>query len=292
MTKKHQYPLGIAMMICSSACFSIMAGLIRYLSHVDSFTIAFFRFAIALALLGTLALTKKIKLTFTSSTLLFLRGFFGGAAVLLFYFSISTIGISKATVIVYSSPIFATIGSALFLGEKVSPKKCLVILSAFIGIYLIATSSTQSFARIGRYDLLATMGALSAGVAVVLVKKLRDTESSYSIFFAQCIVGFWLVLLPGNVVTSTIGLSGGLLLLAIGVTASAGQLMMTYSYRYLPVSTGSLIGMLVPVCNIAIGVIGFNEDISRQCIMGIIIVLASCTFLLAGKRAAYPPLTG
>ena len=161
---------------------------------------------------------------------------------MLFYFWISTIGIAKATVAFYSSPIFATIGSALFLREKVSPQKWLVILSAFIGIYLIATSSTQSFDRIGLYDFLATMGALSAGVAVVLVKKLRDTESSHSIFFAQCIVGFWLVLLPANVVTSTIGLSGGLLLLAIGVTAAAGQLMMTYSYRYLPVSTGSLIG--------------------------------------------------
>jgi drug/metabolite transporter (DMT)-like permease len=269
-----------------------MAGLIRYLSHVDSFTIAFFRFAIALALLGTLALTKKIKFTFTSSVLLFLRGFFGGVAVLLFYFSISTIGISKATVIVYSSPIFATIGSAIFLGEKVSPKKCLVILCSFVGIYLISTSPTQSFAGIDRYDLLATMGALSAGVAVVLVKKLRDTESSYSIFFAQCIVGFWLVLLPANVVTSTIGMSGGLLLLAIGVTASAGQLIMTYSYRYLPVSTGSLIGMLVPVCNIAIGVIGFDEDISKRCIMGIIIVLVSCAFLLVRKRDAQSSVMG
>ena len=292
MLKKHQYLLGTVMMICSSACFSIMAGLIRYLARVDAFTIALFRFAIALALLGTLALTKKIKLTFTSSTLLFLRGFFGGMAVLLFYYSISTIGISKATVIVYSSPVFATIGSALLLGEKVSPKKWLVILCAFVGIYLIATSPAQSFSRISRYDLLATVGALSAGVAVVLVKKLRNTESSYSIFFAQCIVGFWLVLLPANAVTSKIGLSGGLLLLAIGVTASAGQLMMTYSYRYLPVSTGSLIGMLVPVCNIAIGVIGFDEDISGRCIMGILIVLVSCTLVLVGKRDVQPAVTG
>jgi len=292
MRKKHQHLFGTVLMICSSACFSIMAGLIRYLSQVDSFTIALFRFAIALALLGTLALTKKITLAFTCSTLLFLRGFFGGVAVVLFYYSISTIGISKATVIVYSSPIFATMGSALFLGEQVSLKKWLVILCAFAGIYLIATGASQSPVGIDRYDLLATVGALSAGVAVVLVKKLRATESSYSIFFAQCTVGFWLVFLPSNASTSMIGLSGGLLLFAIGVTASAGQLMMTYSYRYLPVATGSLIGMLVPVCNIAIGVIGFDEDISRQSLTGIIIVLASCTLVLAGRRDLGPSVTG
>jgi hypothetical protein len=50
--------------------------------------------------------------------------------------------------------------------------------------------------------------------------------------------------------------------------------------------------MLVPVCNIAIGVVGFNEDISRQCIMGIIIVLVSCAFVLAGKRDDQPSVTG
>ncbi len=97
-----------------------MAGLIRLIPHIDSYTIAFFRFAIGLALLGSIALIKKIEFTFARSALLFLRGFFGGVAVLLFYLAINTIGISKATVIAYSSPIFATIGSALFLGEKVS----------------------------------------------------------------------------------------------------------------------------------------------------------------------------
>jgi hypothetical protein len=50
--------------------------------------------------------------------------------------------------------------------------------------------------------------------------------------------------------------------------------------------------MLVPVCNIAIGVIGFDEEISMRCITGIIIVLLSCALVLAGKRIAQPSVTG
>ena len=269
-----------------------MAGLIRSIPHIDSYTIAFSRFAIGLALLGSMALVKKIELTFARSTLLFLRGFFGGVAVLFFYLAINTIGISKATVIVYSSPIFATIGSALFLGEKISIQKWLIIFAAFVGIYLIATSDAQSLLSIGKYDLLAALGALSAGAAVVLVKKLRATESSHSIFFAQSVVGFWLVLIPANATAVSIGMSAGFVLLAIGIAASAGQLSMTYAYRHLPVSTGSLIGMLVPVCNIAIGVIGFSEAVSKRCIGGILIVLVSCALVIAGKRDPYPPVTG
>ena len=292
MSIKHPYLTGSVMMVFSSICFSIMAGLIRSIPHIDSYAIAFFRFAISLALLGSLALVKKIELTFTRSTLLFLRGFFGGVAVLFFYLAINTIGISKGTVILYSSPIFATIAGVIFLGEKVSIQKWLIIFAAFFGIYLIATSDSHSLMAIGKYDLLAALGALSAGVAIVLVKKLRATESSHSIFFAQSVVGFWLVFIPANVTTGSIGMSAGFVLLAIGIVASAGQLSMTYAFRHLPVSTGSLIGMLVPVCNIAIGVIGFGETISKRGIAGILIVLVSCSLVLAGKRDAYPSVAG
>jgi len=292
MVKKQQYLVGIVVMVWSSIFFSMMAGLIRYVSHIDSFTTSLFRFAIGLALLGTLAMLKKIKLMFIRSKLLFLRGFFGGVAVFLFYLSISKIGISKGTVILYSYPIFATIGGVIFLGEKVSPRKWFVILFSFVGIYLISTSEAQGLSGFGKYDSLAIMGALCAGMSVVLVKKLRDTDSSYAIFFAQSAVGFWLVILPANGASSEIGMSGGIILLAIGITAAVGQLMMTYAYRHLPVSTGSLLGMLVPVFNISIGVIGFNEDISRRCISGIIIVLVSCVLVIVGKEGGRLSITG
>ncbi len=292
MSIKHPYLTGSVMMVCSSICFSVMAGLIRSIPHIDSYTIAFFRFAICLALLGSLALTRKIELTFARSTLLFLRGFFGGMAVLLFYLAINTIGISKGTVILYSSPIFATIGGVIFLGEKVSIQKWLIIFAAFFGIYLIATGDAKGLLSVGMYDLLAALGAVSAGVAVVLVKKLRSTESSHSIFFAQSVVGFWLVLIPTNATTGSIGIGTGFVLLAIGIAASAGQLSMTYAFRHLPVSTGSLIGMLVPVFNIAVGVIGFGEVISLRCVTGILIVLVSCSLVLAGKRDSYPSVAG
>ena len=292
MTIKHPYLTGSVMMVCSSICFSVMAGLIRSIPHIDSYTIAFFRFAICLALLGSLALTKKIELTFGRSTLLFLRGFFGGMAVLLFYLAINTIGIAKGTVILYSSPIFATIGGVIFLGEKVSIQKWFIIFAAFFGIYLIATGDAKGLLSVGMYDLLAALGALSAGVAVVLVKKLRSTESSHSIFFAQSVVGIWLVLIPATANSSSIGIGAGFVLLAIGIAASAGQLSMTYAFRHLPISTGSLIGMLVPVFNIGVGVIGFGEVISMRCITGILIVLVSCALVLAGKRDSYPSVAG
>ncbi|GAB1400678.1 hypothetical protein MASR1M66_21330 [Aminivibrio sp.] len=45
-----------------------------------------------------------------------------------------------------------------------------------------------------------------SGLAIVIVRKLRATESSYAIFFSQCVVGFWLMLIPANVIPSDISI--------------------------------------------------------------------------------------
>jgi hypothetical protein len=48
-----------------------------------------------------------------------------------------------------------------------------------------------------------------SGLAIVIVRKLRATESSYAIFFSQCVIGFWLMLIPANIVPAAIGITGG-----------------------------------------------------------------------------------
>ena len=106
-------------MIASSALFSLMAFLIRLGEGIDFFTTSFARFGVGLCILGTLAMFRKIRLDFHNSLVLFLRGLFGGLAVLLFYMSIAKIGIAKGTVISYLYPLFATIGAAVILKDRI-----------------------------------------------------------------------------------------------------------------------------------------------------------------------------
>ena len=122
---------------------------------------------------------------------------------------------------------------------------------------------------------------MKAGIAVCLVKQLRYTDSSYAIFFAQCAIGFWLVAIPANFQPVEMDWRGGLLLLAIGLAAAGAQLMMTWAFRHVAVSTGSLLGMLVPVINIFLGLILFGEGdvLDRWCVAGIVLVLASCALV-------------
>ncbi len=274
---------GVAFILASTAAFCLMSGLVRYASDIDPYKTTLFRFIVGLGILGTAALFGKIKLEFFNGSLLLLRGLTGGMAILIFFFSISKLGVGKGTVLIYSFPIFGSIFSSIFLKERIGVIRFVAILTAFIGIYLLAADNGQNstlLGTLGAYELLAIFGAMLGGVALVSVKKLHDTDSSYVIYFAQCVIGLWIVVVPANIVPCSIGLSGGLLLVAIGVTSTIGQLLSTEGYRYVQVATGSLLGMLVPVLNYFLGVAVFGEVISWQSVAGSITVLGACVVVL------------
>jgi drug/metabolite transporter (DMT)-like permease len=274
---------GMALILISTVMFTLMSGLVRYATDIDPYKTTLFRFVVGLGILGTAALFGRIKLRFVNGPLLLLRGLFGGVAILIFFFSISKLGVGKGTVLVYSFPIFGSIFSSFLLKEKIGALRLIAILTAFAGIYLLAADNGpnhSSLGVLGKYELLAIFGAILGGLALVSVKKLHDTDSSYAIYFSQCVIGLWVVVVPANILPCSIGFSGGLLLVAIGIASMAGQLLSTEGYRYVQVATGSLLGMLVPVLNYFVGVIVFNETISWQSIIGSATVLTSCVVVL------------
>ena len=274
---------GAALILSSTVAFCIMSGLVRYASGIDPYKTTLFRFVVGLGILGTAALFGKIRLRFVNGRLLFLRGLFGGVAILLCFWSIAKLGVGKGTVLIYSFPIFSSIFSVIFLKEKIGLFRAAAILAAFFGIYLLASDNgngSNLLAFLGKNELLAIFGAMLGGIALVIVKKLHDTDSSYAIYFSQCVIGLWIVVVPANVVPCSIGLSGGILLVAIGVTATIGQLLSTEAYSYVEISTGSLLGMLVPVVNYIIGVTVFGEFVSWRSILGTAAVIGSCIVVI------------
>ena len=266
-------------MFCSALCFSATSVLIRFAPNIDPFKSSLFRFAIGMALLGTAAMCRRIRLEFTSSSLLLSRGFIGGLAVYIFFWSINAIGLGKGTLLSYTYPVFAAIWGVILLGEKVSARVWGLIVVAFCGFFLTSMGRGEDLTALGLAEWIALGGSMLSGLAIVIVRKLRATESSYAIFFSQCVIGFWLMLIPANLVPAAIGISGGFILLGIGVSAAVGQILMTYSYKALSVSQGSVIALVTPVANILIGVAAFGETVTPVNGLGMFLVLAACTLI-------------
>ena len=204
----------------------------------------------------------------------------GGVAVYLFYLAIIKLGVGKGSVYIYSYPIFATLFSMLILKEKVEPIKFIVIFISFAGLILLSVGGKGSLAGMGIYELIAIAGSIITGLAVVFVKKLHDSDNSYAIFFSQCIVGFWMFLIPSGATQAKGNMTELLLLVLVGIVATIGQLFMTEGYRYVNVATGSLLQSMVPVFNLLSGWLIFHEQFSTIEMSGAFVIVGSCFALV------------
>ncbi len=278
---------GYFLISISAISFAIMSALVKSIPDINTTVTTFVRFTVGFGILGFLAITRKIKLDFNNIKLLIFRGLTGGFAVFLLYYSIINIGVGKATVFVYSYPIFATLLSVIIFKEKVKIIQWLFILMAFIGIILLSIKKGLDFSEISINELLAIAGGILSAISVILVKKLHHSDSSTSIFFSQSLIGFWLFLVPANTATFEGSISTSFILIAIGIISAVGQLVMTEGYKYVEVSKGSTMYMLIPVFNIILGYYFFNEVFSLRELTGAILVIIGCIGVVGTKALKF-----
>ena len=283
------YARGVLQMVTSSLMFSVMGMLIVYAKSASFFTTALYRFLVGVFIVSTLALFRRIKLNYKNSRVLFLRGLLGSVSAVLFYLSIAKLGIAKGTVISFTYPVYATIGGMVFLKERVKPLAWLFMVTALVGVILLTYEAEISMLRIDLWTVLAFAGSVIGGGALVCVKLLTRTDSSYSIMMSQCLIGFWLVVIPANIAPPDIGLQGIIILLGIGFTATIAQLLMNIGFTNLSTQTGSLLGLITPVCNVFIGVLLFGEFLGYIEILGVLLVLASCSVIVWIDRVKLRP---
>jgi drug/metabolite transporter (DMT)-like permease len=276
------FATGVLTMLASNLFFTLMALLVRLDPQISGLEAAFYRFAIGALAIVTLALFGKAKVHFRDLRGLLWRGVAGGISVALYLMPINEIGLGKTSLFQYTYPFYAILFSAIFLKEKVSWKEFALLAVALGGLVLLEIPSLGS-GHWNLWVLSAWASGVLSGLAVMFVKKLSATESSTSIFLSQCIGGFWIVLIPAHTVASPVGWLPALLLLAIGLSATAGQLLMTWSYKHVDVSTGSLLGTLVPVFNIAAGIAFFGETFQPLEIVGALVTLMACFLLVLVK---------
>ncbi len=278
---------GLAAMILSSVLFSVMSLLIR-LAAADSFLTSFVRFGVGIAVVGSLAFARRTRLEFVNIPLLLLRGVTGSIAVYTSFLAIEKLGLARGSVLSYTYPLFAAVGGALFLKERVRPVGWAALAAAVGGMVLmrwggiVAGAADDPSSAVWFAVVLA--GAVVAGLAIVAVRRLTATDSAYAIFFSQSLVGFWVTFVPALSRPATFGAPLALLLLALGLVAAGAQLLMTWSYGRVDIATGSLLGMLAPVINVVVGVLAFRESLGGVEAVGAAIVLTACVAVMVPAR--------
>ena len=242
------------------------------------------RFAFGMAVIVIARSAGWIRLRPVKWSLLVVRGVAGGAAILCLFLAIGHVGLAEGSVLSFAFPVFTALAAWLYLGERQTLGICGAIAISFAGMYLVLWP--QDWSGLLAYKLIALLGALLAGIAVTAIRQLRKTDSSYTIFLSQCVFGLLIGAFPAASKSFDFGAREWMLLLAVGVLATVGQLVMTFAFKYVPATQGSIFSFVTPVLNVLLGAVLFHEAIPLRSWLGSAMVIGACVYVSLAK---HPP---
>ncbi|WP_372623880.1 DMT family transporter [Falsiroseomonas sp.] len=247
MALRHEMRRGVLFMLGACALFTLMSVLVKALGdRIPVVEIMFFRGALAVpVVLLVVARARRGRPVVESlRTKRFpghlLRACTGTAAQACAFYALVLLPLAEHTALTNTTPLFITLLSIPFLGEKVGIHRGGAVLLGFAGIMVIAlgqgafSGALDQAARIGIMVAVAH-GVFSAGTTL-LVRLLSATEASTTITLWQSLLmtSFAGVALPFFWVTPS--WHDLALLIMIGLLGGVAQVMLTESWASAQVS--------------------------------------------------------
>lgn len=228
---------GILLVLASIAMFTLMDALAKHLSQsYPSLQVVWARYAGQTVLVSLFFLPRMGSVLRTRRPgLQLLRSLLQFGATAFFFLSLAHIGLAEATAITDVNPVLITLGAALFLGERLGPRRIAGVIMALIGAMIIIRPGMGVFQPAALLPLACA--ACFAGYALA-TRFVGDTEAPatslmYSAMFgtvATSIMMIWwfepiaVADLWGFALIGVIGTAGQFLLIRAYTIAEAGAI--------------------------------------------------------------------
>ncbi len=283
-------------MFSAGLSFVMMTALVKTLgSSMDPIQAAFLRYALGLVfLLPALRTIMATHLTKRDLTLFGLRGIIHAVAVMLWFFAMTQIPLAEVTAMNYMTPIYVTLGAALFLGEKLAFRRIAAILVALMGVLIILRPGFREVSP-GHVAMLGT--ALTLGGSYLLAKLLvRDIPPS--VVVAHLSIWVTIALIPfAYAVWTPPSLHDLGVLFLIACFATAGHYFMTLALQAAPVAVTQPVTFLQLIWATLMGALVFHERVDVWVVAGGTLILAAVSFIswreaVLNRSAVTPPGVG
>ena len=269
---------GIFWMFVTGLCFVAVTALVKHMgSRVPPAEAAFLRYLLGLVfLLPMLKDLREARLTPRQWKLFGMRGIFHAGAVILWFYAMTRIPIAEVTAMNYLSPVYVTIGAAIFLGEKLAMRRIVAILIALFGAAIILRPGFREVSS-GHLAMLVTAIVFAGSY---LTAKIMAGEVKPTVVVAMLSIFVPIGLAPFAIaVWVTPSLNELMLLLCVASFATAGHYTMTLAFAAAPVTVTQPITFLQLVWAVLLGAIVFGEPVDIWVVFGGVVILASVTFI-------------
>ncbi|WP_311195442.1 DMT family transporter [Xanthomonas indica] len=284
-------PLRAALlMLASTMAFGLMVVAIRLASaHLSTLQIAFFRNLFGLLFLLPMLLRPGRPLPRTAQLPRYLlRTAIGLVSMLAGFWAIGHLPLSQAIALSYSTPLFATLAAALWLGETVRLRRWLAVLCGFVGVLLIVRPGAAAFSP---GTLVAVLAAVMSALVAIQIKQLARVDDANTVVFYT--YAFWvpMSLLPALFVWRWPQGIDWLWLLATGLFGTLGQLLWTHALRLGEVSALTPISFTQLPLVALFGWWLFDEAPDGGTVLGALVILSANAYIahreaVLARRAA------
>ena len=202
-----------------------------------------------------------------------------------YFTAITMMSLSTAAILLYTSPIWIMLMSALFFKEKMNRRKLIALALAFGGCVLVSGISGEGISLVG---LLVGLGSgigygLYSILGTVALKRYSPyTVTAYTFMFAA--IGSWAICNPTDMISkfSEAEAPGRLFLfccLTAMITAVIPFLAYTLGLRTVEASKAGILATIEPMVATLVGISVFSEPITILSGLGMLLILGAVVLL-------------
>ena len=269
---------GILWMLLSGVCFVAVTGLVKHVgSTLPSSQTAFLRFLLGLIfVVPMLPHFRTANLGLQALSVFGLRGLFQALGSILWFFAMTNIPMAEVTAMNYMTPIYITLGAALFLGEDLRLRRILAVLAAFGGALIILRPGLREVAP-GHLAMIGT--AMFFAASYLMAKRMSGhihpgvvvgmLSITVTLFLAPFAYAVW-------VPPTTMQLFW---LFVVAGFATAGHYTMTLAFAAAPVTITQPVTFLQLIWSALIGYAVFGEGVDPYVVLGGAVIMGAVVFI-------------
>ena len=303
-TKSYDSPLkGIYYLIAGVFVFSLQDVIIKWISgKYPVHEIVLIRSCISIIPILFIAyLEGGLHLLRTNQYLgHIIRTFFMFGSYICFYLSLVALPLAETVSLLFSAPIFITILSVTFLGEKVEFRSWIAVLVGFFGVIIMLRPSSK---MIDPAAFLAVLTAFLYAMASIFTRKLGKTENGVTLAFNLTVIyiifSSILSLALYNISVTEkshpslaflcrewqLPSKGDLFLfILLGLIAAAGFYFLSQAYRLAQPSTIAPFEYIYVLLSVIWGYVFWKEILEPQSIIGMVLIVGSGLYIFGSKK--------
>lgn len=276
-----------------------LGALPLYSQGINTNTVLFFRYGLAVVLLALFMLFKRQSFSITKkeTSILVALGILFAMSSLTLFLSFHYMGAGIACTLLFVYPVMVAVMMTVFFKEKLTIITILSIILALSGIALLYKGNDGDVLNITGV-ILVMISSLTYAIYIIVVNKSPLRISSVKLTFYVLLFGVISLIIyslagdQNNYIQmlTTPEMWFYALILALFPTVIS-LLLMVVAVHEIGSTPTAIMGALEPLTAVVIGVVMFGEQLTLRMATGVLMILVAVLFIIAGKSLTVNKIT-